>query len=748
MNKKEDDFQKRLLDTFKVEAEEHITAITSGLIELEKAREPQRQMEIIEAIFREAHSLKGAARAVNRTEIEAVCQEVENIFASLKRNRIDLTPELFDVAHRAVDTLVGFRSIPETEKAPAEPSAVTKLLEALEGKGKGTRVPQKPPAETTSPQIAQPLIPKLTETVRVSTAKLDAILLQAEELLSAKLAARQRAIELQEMTTAFASWKKKWIRILPDLRGIEQSIRGNGEKRNPRINKLFDYLQWNTEFVKSAQDRIEGVEKAAKQDQRFLDTMVDNLLEDIKKVLMLPFSSLLDMFPKFVRDLSRDRGKDGELVIRGGEIEIDRRILEEMKDPLIHLVRNCIDHGIERKEERQAKGKVPRGVVTMGISQKEGGNVEVLVSDDGSGIDIEAVRAAALKAGIISREDSGKLGEQEVLSLIFRSGVSTSPMITDLSGRGLGLAIVLEKVEKLGGVVGVESNTGRGTTFRIVLPVTLATSRGILVRVAEHLFIIPMTGIERVMRVDKGDVRTVENRETIHHDGQAVSLVRLGSVLGLNTRESNDKEKIHVILISAGDKRIAFAVDQVENEQEVLVKDLGRQLSRVRNIAAATVLSTGKMVPILSVPDLMKSAVKGLPAVPVPLIRAEEGEEMRKSVLVVEDSITARTLLKNILEAAGYDVKTAVDGLDAFTTLRTEPFDMVISDVDMPRMNGFDLTDRIRHDKRLSELPVVLVTALESREDRERGIDVGANGYIVKSSFDQSNLLEVIKRLI
>ncbi len=748
MNKKEDDFHKKLLATFRVEAAEHITAITSGLIELEKLHEPQRQMEIIESIFREAHSFKGAARVVNMTEVETICQKVENIFASLKRNEVPLTPELLDTIHRAIDALAGIHSAPQSTAIPAPTSSVPKFPEAHEGQEKETEVTPKPAAESASSVMAQPLIPNLSETVRISTAKLDALFLQVEELLSSKLAARQRSIELHEISGALAGWKKRWTRILPDLRGMEKSFRGNGEEKNPRIQKLFEFVQWNSEFVKSLQNQIEGTEKTSKQDQRLLDTLVDNLLREMKTVLMLPCSSLLDMFPKFLRDLSRDRGKDVELVIRGGEMEIDRRILEEMKDPLIHLVRNCIDHGIERKEERQARGKVPRGVVTMTVAQKEGGKFEVLVSDDGAGIDIESVRAAALKAGMISHEEASKRAEQEVLSLIFQSGISTSPMITELSGRGLGLAIVLEKVEKLGGRIVVENHPGRGTAFRIVLPVTLTTSRGILVRVGDHHFIIPMINIERVMRVGKEDVRTVENRETILYGGQAIALARLANVLGLNPKESGQTEKIPVILMGTGNKQIAFAVDQVENEQEFLVKSLGPQLSRIKNIASATILSTGKMVPILNALDLMKSAVKGAAVAPVPLARVEEREQKRKSILVVEDSITSRTLLKNILEASGFEVKTAVDGLEAFTILRTEPFDLVVSDVDMPRMNGFDLTERIRGDRRFSEIPVVLVTALESREDRERGVDVGANAYIVKSSFDQENLLGIIRRLL
>lgn len=328
--------------------------------------------------------------------------------------------------------------------------------------------------------------------------------------------------------------------------------------------------------------------------------------------------------------------------------------------------------------------------------------------------------------------------------LAFQSGISTSSIITDISGRGLGLAIVREKVEQLGGTVAIESHPDAGTTFRIALPLTLANFRGVLVGVGGQFFIIPIASIGRVARLADMDIRTVENRETISLDEKAVSLVRLGDVLGLPSKAAAGKSAGEMaIVLDLGSTRIAFQVDEVIGEQEVLVKPLGPQLARVRNIAGASVLGTGQVVPVLNVPDLMKSAVKFAAGMPV-----QPAETRTQSVLVVEDSITSRALLKNILESAGYAVTTAVDGVDAYTVLKTAVFDLVVSDVEMPRMDGFELTAKVRSDKQLAELPIVLVTALESHEYRERGIDVGANAYIVKSSFDQSNLLEVIRRLI
>jgi two-component system chemotaxis sensor kinase CheA len=446
-----------------------------------------------------------------------------------------------------------------------------------------------------------------------------------------------------------------------------------------------------------------------------------------------------------VRDLCRDCGKDAELIIVGGEIETDRRILEEMKDPLVHLVRNCIDHGIETPRQREERGKPPRATIRIAISSKSADRVEIVVSDDGAGIDLQKVRAAAVKLGLLSKEDAQQMNEQQASSLTFNSGISTSSMITEVSGRGLGLAIVREKVEKVGGTVAAETQPGIVTTFRLILPVILARFRGILVRVGESLFVLPTRYVQRVFRVTRDEIKSAENRETIQINGRAASAVRLSDVLEIPQRDTNPdpKRKIPVLVLAWAGEQIGFQVDEILDEQEVLVKSLGKQLPRVRNIAGATLLGTGKVLAVLNVADLMQSAVSM-----TQITALHEAEDAPKSILIAEDSITARTLLKNILEFAGYKVKTAIDGAEALSLLAGESFDLVVSDVEMPRMSGFDLTAKIRSDKRLSQLPVVLVTALDSQADRERGVDVGASAYIVKSSFDQGNLLEVVRRLI
>ncbi len=761
MHEGKDEFFDKLLATFRIEAEEHVKAISTGLLELEKPSNRETQMKIVERIYREAHSLKGAARAVNAQDIEKVSTCLESVFSSLKRREIQPSSGLFDLLHQAGDRLRTLLSTLGKEKSQNEENSVVQLIQTLENILKGVPAPgtqqennntnqevlSPPKLETQIPPVEPK--PVLADTIRISAEKLDSLLLEVEELLSAKLAASHQAMELREISAAFNSWEKQWARIGTEVRTLRRSLEENGRGNEP----LAAFLDWNHTFVNSLQSRSKQVSSAAERDHQSLTLMVDNLLADVRKALLLPMSSLLEIFPKFARDLSRDRGKEVNLVIKGEDIEVDRRILEEMKDPLIHLVRNCIDHGIEKPKDRARKEKPRRGTLTVAVTQKYGDKIELLVADDGEGIKAEKVRTIALQSGLLSREEADTLQDKELLEFVFHSGFSTSPLVTDISGRGLGLAIVREKVENLGGSLQLDTHPDAGTTFRIILPMTLATFRGLLVTVNGHPLIVPTLALQRVVRSKSEEIKTVENRETIQLDGQTVALLRLEDVLGIprRNRATELQDSICAIVLGSADKRIAFSVDQILNEQEVTVRSFGKQLVRVRNMAGAGILGTGKAVPILNAMDLLESAARGAGTVerktsPRSL---QDQRERKKFILVVEDSATARMLLKNILLAAGYEVRTAVDGIDAITALRSqEEVDVVVSDVDMPRMNGFDLTAKIRSDKQLSELPVILVTALESREDRERGIDVGANAYIVKSSFDQSNLLEVIRRFV
>jgi two-component system chemotaxis sensor kinase CheA len=715
----DEEFLRTLRATFQVEASEHLQSIAGGLKNLEAGDAPASQQPVVESVFRAAHSLKGAARAVNMPEIEALCQSLESLFAAWKRHESQPTGPSLNTARRALEQMSLALEIP----APADPSPLPSAPQAASSPGRH-------------------------ETVRIQVSALDQRLLEAEEMLSAKLAADQCAVELGALAPGFDQWRKQWARLearTDVLRRAAPALPGNQE-----LHEVADFLDWNQDYVKALESKLMALQRTAEQDRLLVGRLVDDLLENSKKLLMLPLATLAGLLNKVVRDLARDQGKDVELVLRGEDIAIDKRILEELKDPLIHLLRNCVDHGIETPDERRRAGKSPKARIVVAAIPVNGNQIELSVSDDGGGIAVDKVRAAARSQGLSTPEVADDGDEAAALALTLETGISTSPVVTDLSGRGLGLAIVRENTEKLGGRVQVESRRHSGTTIRMTLPMTLATARGVLVRCAQRQFVIPTAQVERVTRFESDEIRTVEGRRTLTlGDGRTLALTVLAEVLELSAASDEPRAATaltEAVVLNAGEQRIAFAVDAVVDEREVLAKTLPRPLSRVRNISGATVLRSGEVVPILNVWDLMKSARHSgaAPNAPQPaeIIKAET-----RRVLVVEDSITSRMLLKGILESAGYSVRTAVDGIDGFTAARSEHFDLIVSDVEMPRMNGFDLTARVRADRSLANVPVVLVTALESRADRERGIDVGANAYLVKSSLDQGNFLETLRRL-
>ncbi len=730
MNKKQEEFFKELLADFKVEAAEHKQTIIKGLLDLEKGLAEKEMQSLVELIFRETHSLKGAARAVSLADIERLCQTMETGFSLLKNQTISISKTFFDKMHASVDLLdqlledsaTGNKTV-KAERKVAIMKDLNELFykkSSLPGKIQNTADSEKIQSEKIiSQDLPQKEKSVATETVRISTAKLTEILLQTEELINIKNTLTHYIKEIRRIT------------LNPKTGGDICQVEGK---------------------LKSIREEIDRVAKPMDQFSRIMTRTIDDLSLGIKNTLLLPFSSILDIFPKFVRDLSTSQKKEINFTIHGGETEIDRRILEEIKDPLIHLIRNSIDHGIETPDIRRKSGKPPKGSLILEIKQTGNREVSLQISDDGKGISRERVLESAFKNGVVSQEVADNMTDQEVFNLIFLSGLSTSPFITDLSGRGLGLAIVAEKVFRLGGSVSIDSKPGSGSVFIIILPLTVETFRGILIRIAEQYLIIPTNTIEKAIRITPSEIKKIENQDTIIFNGKNIALLRLGDILGLPYKKPKAGELalFFTLILNLGQRRMAFIVDEILDEQEGIVKMLGSQLIHVRNITGATVLGNGKIVPILNVAELMESAksMNKNMTLTQESDRSEIESGEKKSVLVAEDSITARSLLRNILESAGYLVKTAVDGMEAFQFLQGESYDLVVSDIEMPRMNGFELTTRIRSDKKIEELPVILVTALDAPNDRQRGMECGANAYIVKSSFEQSNLLEVIKRLL
>jgi two-component system chemotaxis sensor kinase CheA len=685
-----DELHSRLLATFEVEAEEHLQAINMHLLALE-----QGQGEIPETLlaelFRGAHSLKGAARVVGRYDVEAQSHALEELFVSIRHGRVVPGPDTLDRAFRTLDSIGA----------------------ALGGGARsGDAVPE--PVEARSAQLRP-----AEDTVRVATSKLDALMADVGELLVARIGSEQQ---------------------LGDLLAIESALaKMQTAGRNARSAGGVDPLE-------AARRRLGEFRRRFEADARRIGQATGDLQDDVRQARMLPVATVFEPFSRMVRDLARDRAKDVVLTIAGSETEVDRSVLEQIKDPITHLLRNCVDHGIEAPEMRVAAGKARSGTISL-TAHARGDALAVVVADDGAGVDVDAARRAAVKKGFISAAAAAELPDRQAMSLIFRSGLSTSPMITDVSGRGVGLDVVREAVERLHGSVEVESLGGRGTTFRLLLPLSVSTMHCVLVDVGAQTFALPVSSVERVVRAGTNEIERAEGREVVRVDGRPVALARLSDVLGVRADAvpAGTRRKLPVVVVGTQDRRIAFLVDRLTRTHELVIKSLPAPLSRVRHIAGATILGSGEVAMILSAADLIESVERARG----PSIGAARPDDVVPStILVVEDSITTRTLERSILEGAGYRVHVAANGAEAWSLLRVNAYDLVVSDIEMPEMDGFELIARIRADPRRPDLPVVLVTSHESREDRERGIDAGADAYIVKGAFDQDRLLETIRTLI
>jgi len=567
----EEVLQERLLKIFENEAVERLNTLTSGLLGLEKAKSADDRAKIVETIYREAHSLKGAARSVNKKDIETVCQSLENVLAGIKQEKIPATSQTFDALYKVVDGIGALLETPleilEEGRRPCT-SELVRMLDYISPAPSGKAKPGKDRTAFKKPisekiKSEKPVIEKpIEETVRIDVRKLDSLFRQTEEMLSVKLAAAQRLSDLRYLKHTFAQWGREWSK-------------DSGKHTKP-VGITANRKQCK-KFVESIDRQLAELVRGAESGRQTLETMVNSLLEDAKKLLLFPVSFLFESLPKMVRDISREQGKEVGLVIEGDEIEMDKRILAEMKIPLIHLVRNCIDHGLEEPQERKLSNKPIEGKITITVSHVDSDKVQIVVSDDGAGIDPERMKEEAVKKGLLSRQEANKLSRQDALSLIFNSGFSTSPIITRLSGRGLGLAIVRESVEKLGGSVFVNPEPSRGAEIGLLIPVTLATFRGIVVRAGGMTFVIPAVNVEVVARVKKRDIKKVANRETISLNGSTVSFVRLEDVLELSSEKGREEESefIHLLVLTAEGRRVAFGVGEIINEQEVLVKNLG-----------------------------------------------------------------------------------------------------------------------------------------------------------------------------
>jgi len=589
----------------------------------------------------------------------------------------------------------------------------------------------------TAKQTDDALKAKVQATIRIRTSQVDGLLNLISEVVISQIKAEQRVHEARAVQTQMGEATQAWARIKSAFSAMahEDLMDALGDDLNTVDGLLSDSRRDLGTFLKGYSDDVSRT-----------SVVVTDLQEQGMRLRMLPANTIFQTFPRAVRDLAKQFKKDIELVIEGGDTELDKKVLEEINDPLVHIMRNAVDHGIEDPETRRRLGKPVKGTIHMAARQ-EGDRIVIEISDDGAGIDPEKVRQSAVRKGYITEGEAGTMSDREAQYLIFEAGFSTAAIITEISGRGVGMDVVREfVVEKLKGSLDLDSEVGRGSTFKLTIPLTLAIIRALMLRVGGQGYALPTGSIEETLRVDPSDIIKVEGREVIRRQRRTVPLVRLADILGVPS-VLTAASKVPIATIGYSGHRMGFIVDAFIGEQQIVIKPLGNHLKKIDNVAGVTILGAGEVVPILNVPDLMTSA-RTRSGQRVGLVQRSEKAGQRK-VLICEDSFTTRELERSIFEAAGYEVETAMDGAIGFAKLKEGLIvDAVVTDVQMPNMTGFELTRAIKADATLTQIPVIIVTSLERDEEKAEGIDAGADAYITKSVFNQDTLLDTVERLI
>ena len=736
----ERELRERLHEIFVAEAVERLAALDAALLALEGGvAEPDARglhqppqgdaAHHLSEAFRQAHTLKGGARAAGLPDVERISHRLESVFERLRQGAAG-GPDAWGAIYAGVDAL---RALVAGRAAD-----VDAVVAALERSGPGTVVTA-PPPEPDRGAVESPAAPGRVgappvlhgDAVRVPVARLEALMAEVRQLHAGVAGLRQRAAEARALDQGTSRLgralrrrhRRRAFKLLrPPTEAPSGAVRSSAAFRAPG--------EVRSSTAAAADDGLALIEEMGRlrrkldADVRRLEHVAADLHDSVRRLRLVPVGVALAGLPRLVRDTAAACGKQARLELVGDDTEVDRSVLEGISGALTHLVRNAVDHGLEGPAGRAAAGKPPVGTVTL-RAREERGALILEVADDGAGIDVDAVRRRGVELGLVSAEQATAAG----LDLVFRPGFSTAGRITEVSGRGVGLDAVMATVESLQGSVALGTDPGSGTTFTVTLTLTLATTRSLLLRAGGHTLALPLATVSRVVRVDDEAVGRSGGRAALRGLGAPVALAELAAVLGL----------------PPGDGPAAGAPAPLA----VIAASLPAPLQRVRFTAGATILGTGEVVPVLHAGEVFRAAAGHLPAASaVAGAGAAAAPAGPKVVVVADDSVTTRTLERVILESAGYEVRTAADGAQALALVQAGGCDAVVSDVQMPVLDGFALCERLRADARFRDLPVVLVTAMGSRSDRERGVAVGADAYIVKGEFDQETLLATLRRLL
>lgn len=775
-----------LIDLFRSEAEELVTNLSSGLLGLEQGGEANSST--LEGMMRSAHSLKGAARIVDLHPAVKVAHALEDCFVAAQEGKLAIGPTQVDTLLRAVDLLseltllaegtaihweidnqerldtivasvVGVTkgspspspatptvalnpeppslptppSSPEPEPSPApEPKAVLAPVARAEPV---ESTPAPPPAPRESGAMAE----SSDRVVRVTAESLTRLMSLAGESLV-------QSHQLRPIVEALTGLRAQQVSLLATVQSLQdrQSSPDDPESaiEAEMISKLKSQANHCSQILL---ERIEQVEDFTRRSE----DLAGRLHHEVLTSRMRPLADGIKGFPRMVRDVSRQLGKKVQFEVIGENTGVDRDILEKLEAPLNHLIRNGLDHAIESPEVRQELGKPETGVIRL-EARHRAGMLQLSLTDDGKGIDLESLQAKVLERGLATAAMVGQMSEAELLEFLFLPGFSTKEKVTEISGRGVGLDVVQNMVRAVGGFVRVSSRLGEGTRFTLQLPITMSVVRALLVRISGEPYAFPLNRIDRILSLPRKSIQVLEGRQHFAMEGQPVGLVEASQVLELPTVSGNG-DQVPVVVASDRSHRFGVVVDAFLGERDLEVRPLDRRLGKVPNINSASILEDGWPVLIIDVEDLIRSVdnmLGGRRLHQLSSMASQATAAGPRRVLVVDDSLTVRELERQLLEAGGYKVEVAVDGVDGWNAVQSSEYDLVVSDVDMPRMDGIALVTRIKQDTRLRSIPVVIVSYKDREEDRMRGLDAGANAYLTKSSFHDKTFLRTVIDLI
>ncbi|WP_339881791.1 hybrid sensor histidine kinase/response regulator [Vreelandella maris] len=692
---------RRFIQRFVEEAADHLPRLREGIHALEQGNADREQ---INELFRAAHTLKGSSRMLKLVPITALAHSTEELLSALREGTLTITSEMTSLLNQAVDELTDFVGrLAEGATGEELPEANAALCSALENAAHGqlptqpsSPVPVAPAAAPTSPStpVAESEL-RLSDTVRVRLNRLDDVIRLMGEVLSG----------------------------------------------HHHLHSLVDQArELSATLPADQQSPFQAFHRELKDSVLTHDSLMSDLHDRALQMRMLPLSVVLDPFAQMSRELAQSLGKQVDCRVRGSEIELDRQMIDRLSDPLIHLLRNALDHGLEPPAERQAAGKPPRGQLVIEARQ-DAGWVVIEMHDDGAGIALNAVRQKALAKQLVSEEQLNTLSEQETLELIFLPGFSTKSMITDFSGRGVGMDVVKRTVvDELNGDLQLASEQGRGTRFTLRLPLSLAMMRVLLVSVGSVKLGVTAPYVSELVECSTDSFIDAAGQRTLILRNEFVPVVSLASLLELPTTNVTDTTLL--LVVHQRHQKLALIIDSLIDERDMVIKPLPGHLRHLPLVSGMVSMGRNALVSLLHVPALLEVTRRST------LRPSAERTATAQRILVVDDSLNTREIEKDVLEAWGYHVTLAENGRDGLAKALAEPFDAVLTDVEMPVMDGFALTARLRENEVYRYRPIIIITSREKEADRRRGIEVGADAYIVKGSFDQNNLVETLQALL